>query len=187
MCFGLPAWTAISKRLCAKTRGVVALKPPLTTFSMFAWSAEAKTSAGAPCWIWVTRVGLPAKLNLTFSPGSCVCSWLPILVKASVREAAASTVRVPEGFAEGAGVARDVAPPQATTSSPAAVPAQRAISRRSSTLPSLRLTLLFLDDHVVGLEHRRCHIPDLEAHPVGRGGGDDGRHRLAADVDADLG
>jgi hypothetical protein len=35
---------------------------------MLVVSADAKTSAGAPCSIWVTSVGEPAKLNLTVVP-----------------------------------------------------------------------------------------------------------------------
>ena len=35
---------------------------------MFEVLAEAKTSAGAPCWICPTRVEDPAKLNSTSTP-----------------------------------------------------------------------------------------------------------------------
>src|SRR5215472_11889473 len=96
MCFGLPACTAISSLLCANTDGVPDANPPLTTFCTFAWSADAKMSAGAPCWICVTSVGLPAKLNVEAMPGYLRWRSSPIFVNASVSETAASTVRLPE-------------------------------------------------------------------------------------------
>jgi hypothetical protein len=77
----------------AKVFGVVT-SPDLVTLSMFCVSAEANVSAGAPCWICCTSVLEPAKLNLTVTPGLAAWKSLPIVVKASVSEAAAKTVRV---------------------------------------------------------------------------------------------
>src|SRR5581483_9851785 len=48
----------------AKTRGA-STRPASTSFCMLFWSADANTSAGAPCWIWVTSAWEPAKLYVT--------------------------------------------------------------------------------------------------------------------------
>ena len=61
---------------------------------MFLVSAEANTSAGAPCWIWVTRSEEPAKLNVTVVPGWAASNCCPSSVKVDFSEAAANTVRV---------------------------------------------------------------------------------------------
>src|SRR5215469_734876 len=155
MCLGLPACTAISSLLCANTDGVPMLNPPLTTFCMFAWSAEAKTSAGAPCWICVTSIGLPAKLNLTSTPGYFAWTWSPIFVNAPVSDAAASTVRLPE--TSGVGVAGWAAtPPHAAVTSAAATDI-RMDGRLGNVAPPL-LSGSLLDHDVVGLEHGRGDI-----------------------------
>ena len=62
---GLPGGTAISRVLVAKFTGAPSTRPSPVALSMFLVSAEANTSAGAPCWIWVTRSEEPAKLKLT--------------------------------------------------------------------------------------------------------------------------
>ena len=48
--FGLPGATMIWSRFVAKTTGSVPLRLAAVSLSMFAVSAEAKTSAGAP-WV----------------------------------------------------------------------------------------------------------------------------------------
>src|SRR5512134_1950307 len=68
---------------------------------MFASSADAKTSTGAPPWIWSTSADDPSKLNVTSVSGYLFSNCLPISVKASVNEAAAETVIEPAGFACG--------------------------------------------------------------------------------------
>ena len=66
---------------------------------MVAGLAAAKTSAGAPWVIWVARVALEPKLNVTVLPD---LAWksLPIWVNASVSDAAAKTVSGLAGDAE---------------------------------------------------------------------------------------
>src|SRR5215472_718420 len=141
MCFGLPACTAISSLLCANTEGVPDTNPPLTTFCMFAWSAEAKMSAGAPCWICVTSVGLPAKLKVEAMPGYLRCRSSPIFVNASVSEAAASTVRLPETCgALGLDAGCAATPPQADASSSAAMVGITANGRLRNVLLPPKLT-----------------------------------------------
>src|SRR3982751_911848 len=55
--FGLPDLTAISIRLRANRFGAARFTcPPETRRSIVLRSADAKTSPGAPPWIWVTRV-----------------------------------------------------------------------------------------------------------------------------------
>jgi len=67
---------------------------------MFFGAAEAKTSAGAPLVIWVARVELAPKLNLTVSPGWASWNCLPSWVKVSFSDDAAKTVIVPVADAE---------------------------------------------------------------------------------------
>src|SRR5215472_2028589 len=135
-CLGLPACTAISSLLWANTEGVPLANPPLTTFCMFVWSADAKMSAGAPCWICVTSVGLPAKLNVEAMPGYFRWRSSPIFVNASVSEAAASTVRLPETCgAEGLAAGWEATPPQAAASS--TTEDSRMDMRRTNWLPPL--------------------------------------------------
>ena len=59
--------------------------------SIASWSAEAKTSAGAPLAICVTSTSDAAKLKLTFTPGCGASKALPMSRKALVRLAAAET------------------------------------------------------------------------------------------------
>src|SRR2546430_7667869 len=80
MCFGLPACTAISSLLWAKTAGVPAVSPPVTTFCMFAWSAEANTSAGGPRPLWGTSGGPPAEPDFPSQPRELARSPSPPLV-----------------------------------------------------------------------------------------------------------
>ena len=66
---GFPLGTISVRTLEAKGFGVS------TSFAsvalvMFFWSAEAKTSAGAPSFIWSTRVDEPWKLKVTLMFGS---------------------------------------------------------------------------------------------------------------------
>src|SRR5690625_5400820 len=65
MAAGLPAGTVIIRVLEVKSIGSAALSSLSTSLSMFAVSAEANTSAGAPSWIWVTRPEEPVKLKST--------------------------------------------------------------------------------------------------------------------------
>src|SRR5215472_11553263 len=88
---GLLGGTAISALLTANVTGDLAL-PGLTTWSMFLGAAEANTSAGAPWLIWLARVELAPKLNVTFVPGWAASNWWPSVVNVSVSDAAANTV-----------------------------------------------------------------------------------------------
>ena len=72
MLAGLSGGTAISNVFEAKISGVPSTRLSPVALSMFFVSAEANTSAGAPCCSWVTRSEEPAKLNVTLVPG-----WLP--------------------------------------------------------------------------------------------------------------
>ncbi len=65
---GLSGGTAIIIVLVAKTVGVPESRSSLAALSMVLVSAEANTSAGAPCWSWATRSEEPAKLNSTGAP-----------------------------------------------------------------------------------------------------------------------
>jgi len=65
---GLLGGTATSMTFLAKFVDVDA-PPALTTCAMFLADADAKTSTGAPCVIWVARAELASKLSFTFTPG----------------------------------------------------------------------------------------------------------------------
>src|SRR6185295_16431356 len=94
MPLGLFFWTMSASRLRTKILGSDAL-PASVTFFMFASSAEANTSAGAPLLAWVASVEEESKENFTWTPGLAASNDFPISVKASVSEAAASTVMSP--------------------------------------------------------------------------------------------
>jgi hypothetical protein len=59
---------------------------------MLAGAAEAKTSAGAPCWIWVARAPDDPKLKLMVVPGWADWNVVPSWPKAAVSDDAADTV-----------------------------------------------------------------------------------------------
>ena len=61
---GLSLGTITTRRLRTKTEGVAAISPLAAARVICAWLAEANTSAGAPCAIWVASVSEPPKLNL---------------------------------------------------------------------------------------------------------------------------
>ena len=96
MASGLPASTMISSVLVANVAGSPAVPSPLASLSMFAESADANTSAGAPSLIWPTRSDDAAKLNVMSTSGFAAVNASPSDVNASVSEAAANTVSAPD-------------------------------------------------------------------------------------------
>src|SRR5437667_2112172 len=120
---------------------------------MFAMSAEAKTSARAPCSIWVTSVGVPAKLNWTLSPGWVASKDVPRAWNESLSEAAAKTERVPLSRAPGDDAAgAPVALPQAATNAVASITRTWRLRIRSPSGAGQ------LDHHAGGLH--RCDRRD---------------------------
>ncbi len=93
---GLPGATAISRVFVAKERGEPSRSAD-PSFAMFASSADANTSAGAPFWIWLTRSLEPANANVTVVPGCAASYRSPSVVKVCWSEAAAKTVIEPVG------------------------------------------------------------------------------------------
>jgi hypothetical protein len=86
---GLPFSTTICSWLLANTLG----SPTRSlTLSMLGKSAEANTSAGAPCWIWVASAWLPAKLKVTLVPLLAAVYRSPSWLNAAVSDAAANTL-----------------------------------------------------------------------------------------------
>src|SRR2546422_9054638 len=162
MCFGFPFPTTISRSLCANTVGASAVRPASTSFCMLDWSAEAKTSPIAPCWIWATSVDDPAKLNFTTVPGWIRWKSAPIAVNAALSEEAANTVMVPLG-ADALG-STGVVGPHAPTRPTATVMSSAATTRpRTGTSAPGQL-----DDHVGCLDHRDRANAGGEAELVGR-------------------
>src|SRR5215204_5797397 len=88
----VPAGTITVRRFLAKVWGASA-RPSLTASFIFASSAEANTSAGAPCSSCVRRVELPAKFSCTSVPGWSSSKFAFSSPKASVSEEAAKTVK----------------------------------------------------------------------------------------------
>src|SRR5690348_6389925 len=127
---GLFGGTATSAKFLAKFCGLDA-SPADTTSCIVPGDAEANTSAGAPLVIWVARPELGPKLNFTVSPLCAAWNCCPILVKASVSEAAANTVIVPvAGELPERGVLELLLeqPAAATVARPAAIRAKRRMS-----------------------------------------------------------
>ena len=107
------------------------------TWSMFFGAAEANTSAGAPWLICWASAELPAKLNITFTPGCAASKSLPSWVNVPVSDAAANTVTVPDTEAPcwttADGEAAGVSSPQ-----PARVSAATAASAASAVRRNIR-------------------------------------------------
>ena len=65
------------QRVGGEHLGSPALPAASVSFCMLAWSAEAKTSAGAPSSIWVTSVDEASKVNCTFASGWAALKAVP--------------------------------------------------------------------------------------------------------------
>src|SRR3954454_13570204 len=86
----------IDSKMVANTTGAVPVSDALVSLSMFAWSALAKRSAGAPWVICWTRADEASKLNATLAFGFICVKASPAALNASLSEAAANTVIEPE-------------------------------------------------------------------------------------------
>src|SRR5205807_3842141 len=107
MPLGLPAPTTISSRFRAKT-WAVPTRLASCSACILGWSAEAKTSPGAPCLTCATRLDDPPKLRSTLTEEWSFSNWPPRSLNAELSEAAASTVTEPLTAPAGC-----VVPPQA--------------------------------------------------------------------------
>ena len=136
---GFPGFTASCIVLRAKGRGDEAMFPDWSNRSWEARSAEAKTSTGAPDWIWVTSAVLEAKLKRIFARGLARRNSLPSWLKLSVNDAAADTTISPSSdFARA---------PVGTHSAP--INSNRPQMDRATLIVSMRLLDLSLIDQVV--------------------------------------
>src|SRR5665811_1670228 len=88
---GFPFGTMIVRVLVANRLGVPDMRFAAVALSMFARSADAKTSAGAPCLNWSTRFDEPSNENFTVTPGWEASKVLPRLAYVSLRDDAANT------------------------------------------------------------------------------------------------
>ena len=95
MASGLPGFTTISSRLRAKITGWPMMSPACCTVAMSPGEAEAKTSAGAPCWICVARAPDDPKLKAMVVPGCFAWKDVSSWPKAPVSDEAADTVIEP--------------------------------------------------------------------------------------------
>ena len=89
--FGFPGAVTIVSVLDAKFTGSPATSFASVALSMFFVSADANTSAGAPCVNWVTRSEDPAKENSMSLPGLSVLNCSPMSVKDFFSDAGAKT------------------------------------------------------------------------------------------------
>src|SRR2546421_11545662 len=150
------------------------------TFCMLGWSAEAKTSPSAPCWICAARDDDPAKLNFTMAPGWRFSKSAPILVKAAFSEEAAKTVRVP--LCPDWPALADPVGPHALTR-----PTLTAMSTAATTRARISISASWqLDDHVRCLDHRDRADAGGEAELVGRLAGNQRHNPMWAGLHLDL-
>src|SRR5215213_4224604 len=187
---GLPFSTTIWSRLLAKLWGVPA-RP--STLSMLSRSAEANTSAGAPCWIWVARAWLPAKLKMTLSPPLAAAYCRPSSVKAPVRDAAANTLSSDGAVGAEPPSGSSPPPPQAASSRAAAASTAASRIRDRSMVPPLPGVASAtgrrrqLDDDVGRLDGGHGQDPGGELELVGRLPGHQRHHPVGAGLELDLG
>ena len=144
---GLVAARSRPARLCANTTRLPSTRSFSPHRSIHRWSAEANTSAAAPCSSWSGELLRPGEVEAHRVPGCARSKMLPISWNASVSEAAAKTVSSRLGAPSGLG-----------RTAPAGCKSQRQSSdrRRASCVVSL------LSDHDFGgLDHREYPSPTL--------------------------
>src|SRR4029453_8433748 len=188
---GLPFSTTIWSRLLAKFWGVPTRS---LTLSMLVVAAEANTSAGAPCWIWVARAWLPAKLKVTLVPPLALVYCWPSSLKAAVSDAAANTLISLADPEEPPEDALSLPPQAASTSAAAATTAGRRgrdqglgppPAGRGSTTERCRRRQL--DDHVGRLDRGHRQHPGGQPELVGGFPGHQRDHPVGAGLGLDLG
>ena len=91
---GLSLGTMMISRFSTKISGLPATRSSFTAVFISSLAAEAKTSAGAPRWIWVSRVELDSKLCFTVALSFCSSKVSPSSPNASIKDEAASMVSV---------------------------------------------------------------------------------------------
>ena len=145
MPFGFPGGVTMVSVLVAKLTGSPATSPASVAFFMFAASAEANTSAGAPWVSWVTRSDEPAKLNVTFVPGLSFLNCSPNSVNVDFNDAAANTVTSPV-MAAGAADELPVVVVEAVSVCDDEQPATRAAALNAATaMPKMDFTRFLLE------------------------------------------
>ena len=113
-----PTGATTASRLVAKYSGVFPRRLAFLIAAICSQSADAKTSARAPCSSWVRNAWLPAKLNVTLTPGWSASKASATARNGSASDDAANTVTVSSGAASRAAAAAH--PPVATASANAA-------------------------------------------------------------------
>src|SRR5215210_341021 len=152
---GLSFGTRITSRFLTKISGSPSTRPSFVAVSISSSEAEAKTSAGAPCWIWVSRVELDSKLCFISTPEFCSSNVFASSPKASVSEEPATTVSVPPPPSS----------PPPPSPSPALPPPPPPHDTRSSTINRTHASAADLDRIEPTLNHLVFRIlhdaPDL--------------------------
>src|SRR5450759_622690 len=92
---GLPGFTTISSVFRAKITGFPSMSPEDCAVVMSLVLAEANTSAGAPCVIWVTSAPDDPKLNVMVAPGWADWNSVPSWPKVPISDDAADTMMEP--------------------------------------------------------------------------------------------
>src|SRR4029079_191509 len=105
---GLAVGTITVRLLPAKAVVGPVVRPAVTRASGFLVSADRKTSAGAPFWIWVARAADESVEMVSRMPGTAASYAVFTLARTSLRDAAAKIVNPAGPACEGAtGVAPD--------------------------------------------------------------------------------
>jgi hypothetical protein len=131
MCSGFPGFTTIARVLRVKIVAEPTMSPAFCAPCMSFIDADANTSAGAPCSIWVARVLDEAKLNAIEVPRCALWKRLPNWVNTPVSDEAADTVIEPVSVAA---LALTGAAARAEASENEAADAQARIARAHGTL-----------------------------------------------------
>ncbi len=90
---GLPCGVIRVSTLVVNCAGLSPMRPAVLALSMFALSAEANTSAGAPAFSWSTSAAEPSKENFTVTPGWAASNSVPRVAKVGLSDDAANTTR----------------------------------------------------------------------------------------------
>src|SRR3954453_9418841 len=132
---------------------------------MFGWSADANTSAGAPCVSWVTRVEDPAKLKVTFVPAWACSNALPSSANAVESDCAAYTLTVPlTSAAFGGGASWSQAPRSRIASGSSRVASGLRIRR--TIVSDCLLTLVEFVEAVEERQRRPARLLPPERHRI---------------------
>ena len=98
---GLPFGTISASTLVVKVTGLSRISPAELALRMFASSADANTSAGAPALSWSTNAAEPSKEVFTVTPGFAASNSSARVARVGFRDDAANTTSSVRALAVG--------------------------------------------------------------------------------------